>query len=60
MLAARSRASILLRKIAALRAQSSGQRAFANSPAGTVLHTPNSTVTHACVDAPRLLLLGLG
>ena len=29
--------------------ESSGQRAFANSLAGTVLHTPNSTVTHACV-----------
>ena len=40
--------------------ESSSQRAFANSLAGTVLHTPNSTVTHACVDAPRLLLLGLG
>ena len=38
--------------------ESSGQRAFANSLAGTVLHTPNSTVTHACVDVrcphPRL------
>ena len=40
--------------------ESSGQRAFANSLAGTVLHTPNSTVTHACVDAPRLLRLGRG
>ncbi len=30
------------------------------SVAGTVLHTPNSTVTHACVDAPRLLRLGRG
>ena len=40
--------------------ESSGQRAFANSLAGTVLPTPNSTVTHACVDAPQLLLLGLG
>ena len=39
---------------------SPGQRALPVPPLGTVPHTPNATVTHACVDAPRLLLLGLG